>query len=748
MNRFIWLIGENLGETTNNNSFHFWKQIAEYDDNIDKYYILNKTPKNQKIYSEMNPSLRKWIIWKNSLKHFQLYFKADMFFVTLSYRDVRPEKLAWKKLNFPTTTPIIYLQHGTLAIKKIGYNGKSYNNNLFRFLYYNPHIKENIINQNNFKDYQLYYGEYPPRYIELVKRAEKPHEKKKILWFLTWREYLGKNHSTKILLRIIHRVLTDPLLIHYLNENDYELNVCCHSFFKDTLSEITEELNSPNIYFTHASKIDIMAELANSDVLITDYSSVGFDFTFLNKPVVLFQPDLEKYLKERELYCSIEELVMYSISTPHQLVDTIIHERYSINPFFRQRLPENINYEYVKLGKHIDRIYEEFKKIQYHKITFIGYNFFGIGGTVLATRALAEGLLERGYLVQLLSLRQAQTPHNLPYGLNMKRFYDIREKSKTARIKKLCFRRKKFYSYLIHDKSLPQISAYSGYALTKWMQNTTSDTVISTRESMHLFLYNAQSENIRNKIYFFHCPTTIFDDIFPGLMDSLKKVVLEKAIFVTENNRKQLFDKYAYDKYASFEVLGNGVESSRCVENDELTAVPAKDVYYGIYLVRISEERREDIINLLNYGRYLKERNETRIVIDIYGTGNMLDEFFDILIEEDLKNYIHYRGVTNNIKLTISQYDAVVDFSLNHSFGMPYIEGILNGKMVFCMRNEGSLEVMNQIPYAYINSFDDLTYKLLHLPDMTVEELRNYYNIIYNKYSRYAVADKFISILE
>ena len=135
-------------------------------------------------------------------------------------------------------------------------------------------------------------------------------------------------------------------------------------------------------------------------------------------------------------------------------------------------------------------------------------------------------------------------------------------------------------------------------------------------------------------------------------------------------------------------------------------------------------------------------------ICNIYGTGNMLDEFFDILIEEDLMNYIHYRGVTNNIKLTISQYDAVVDFSLNHSFGMPYIEGILNGKMVFCMRNEGSLEVLIQIPYAYINSFDDLTYKLLHLPDMTVEELRNYYNIIYNKYSRYAVADKFISILE
>ena len=84
-----------------------------------------------------------------------------------------------------------------------------------------------------------------------------------------------------------------------------------------------------------------MDELVKSDVLITDYSSVGFDFTFLNKPVILYQPDLESYMKNRSFYCSIEEMKNYAIKTSKELVDTIILNDYKINPFFKERLPEN-----------------------------------------------------------------------------------------------------------------------------------------------------------------------------------------------------------------------------------------------------------------------------------------------------------------------------------------------------------------------------------------------------------------------
>lgn len=41
---FIWLFGENLAATSNNNSYYFWKQVVARRDGIDKYLVLEKMP--------------------------------------------------------------------------------------------------------------------------------------------------------------------------------------------------------------------------------------------------------------------------------------------------------------------------------------------------------------------------------------------------------------------------------------------------------------------------------------------------------------------------------------------------------------------------------------------------------------------------------------------------------------------------------------------------------------------------------
>lgn len=82
--------------------------------------------------------------------------------------------------------------------------------------------------------------------------------------------------------------------------------------------------------FIIRTKTDVLDELAKNDVLITDYSSVGFDFTVLNKPVILYQPDLKNYLAKRNLYCEVEELEQCSYTKARQLVDAIADETYTI----------------------------------------------------------------------------------------------------------------------------------------------------------------------------------------------------------------------------------------------------------------------------------------------------------------------------------------------------------------------------------------------------------------------------------
>jgi CDP-glycerol glycerophosphotransferase len=52
---------------------------------------------------------------------------------------------------------------------------------------------------------------------------------------------------------------------------------------------------------------DITSLLLLSDALVTDYSSVMFDYALLDRPMVFFAPDLEEYLRTRGAYFDLAE---------------------------------------------------------------------------------------------------------------------------------------------------------------------------------------------------------------------------------------------------------------------------------------------------------------------------------------------------------------------------------------------------------------------------------------------------------
>jgi predicted RNase H-like HicB family nuclease len=87
--------------------------------------------------------------------------------------------------------------------------------------------------------------------------------------------------------------------------------------------------DSMDIHVTGENVIDVcdypdMQELlCGADVLITDYSSCVWDYSFLKRPCFLFVPDKEEYTANTGFYVSVEEWPFMQADTLEELVDNM-----------------------------------------------------------------------------------------------------------------------------------------------------------------------------------------------------------------------------------------------------------------------------------------------------------------------------------------------------------------------------------------------------------------------------------------
>lgn len=95
------------------------------------------------------------------------------------------------------------------------------------------------------------------------------------------------------------------LLNDFLAKNNARLKIKLHPATELTINPI----GWSNISLID-NKIDPCELIVMADCLITDYSSIFFDFLILDRPIIFFPFDKENYLKERELYLD------YDLNTP------------------------------------------------------------------------------------------------------------------------------------------------------------------------------------------------------------------------------------------------------------------------------------------------------------------------------------------------------------------------------------------------------------------------------------------------
>lgn len=95
-------------------------------------------------------------------------------------------------------------------------------------------------------------------------------------------------------------IITIEYLVEYLKKNNILMCVKLHP--KSKMEEKFQLLKCNNILVLTASA-DPYTILGEVDVLITDYSSIYFDYLVTDKPIIFFDYDRNEYIKEsRELY--------------------------------------------------------------------------------------------------------------------------------------------------------------------------------------------------------------------------------------------------------------------------------------------------------------------------------------------------------------------------------------------------------------------------------------------------------------
>jgi CDP-glycerol glycerophosphotransferase len=164
----------------------------------------------------------------------------------------------------------------------------------------------------------LYHSDREINANRIKQKLNIPLDKKVILYAPTWRDdEFYEPGKYKFSLRLNLQKMKEQL------GDEYVVLMRMHYFISDNIE--TEGLGD---FAYNLSKYDDIAELyLISDILITDYSSVFFDFASLKRPILFYTYDLEKYRdKLRGFYINIETDVPGPlIKTTEEIIDSIIN---------------------------------------------------------------------------------------------------------------------------------------------------------------------------------------------------------------------------------------------------------------------------------------------------------------------------------------------------------------------------------------------------------------------------------------
>ena len=308
----LWVLGGSVGKRYVDNGAALHQYLLKNHPEIDVYWIINKNSPDLPRVKKTGPFL-----YKDSFKGNLYTLLADVLVCTHEL----PQDVSGYGIEKYKTSLKVFISHGVEGLKKKTPEQAKVHQ-IYDVSVSVSDIEKSIKTDQWKLDKNKVCITGLPRYdlLEKEKRSKK-ESIKDILYMPTWRPVCRKTFN-KPFEKLTRKEIEDfkksayyhhikdfvcnPSLLSFLEERGVKMHIFFHPNTNEFMKKIIDLPETPFLEVFSAQE-GVHEKITKSDLLVTDYSSVCWDFLYLNRPVIFYQFDREDYLRQIGSYLKMPE---------------------------------------------------------------------------------------------------------------------------------------------------------------------------------------------------------------------------------------------------------------------------------------------------------------------------------------------------------------------------------------------------------------------------------------------------------
>lgn len=292
----VWLVGERPYKAQDT-GYHFFKYVREQHPELPVYYVIDQESPELKNVEPLGN-----VVYFKSKEHIKLSLIAKR--IISSHHADYLYPIRTQRFKRKVHALKIFLQHGVMGTKNMianyGKDAPGFYTDIF--LVSSDFEKAMIVNDFGYNPDQVYITGLS-RFDELL--ADNVEKKRQLLIIPTWRDWiLTEEHFLESEYYHRYKDLIQSETLRKLSETyNFEVIFCLHP----NMQLYTDHFRDSPYQVISQGEVDVQTLIKESAMMLTDYSSVGFDFSFLQKPIVYYQFDRSRFIGKRPSHLELDE---------------------------------------------------------------------------------------------------------------------------------------------------------------------------------------------------------------------------------------------------------------------------------------------------------------------------------------------------------------------------------------------------------------------------------------------------------